>query len=718
MNLKTLGCKFIIASFFLLCSEHIIAQCLSCDTCSEELVYNGDFSLGNVGFSTDYQFSQYGGSGKYGVAKNGNNANPNGWAHTKDKSGTGNLIWFDQSNAFKDLMWGQKISSIQPNTNYTFSCWIATLSVAQPAIIRIRINGVNISNNISAPVTPSVWRQVYIPWYSGNDTVANIQIINTGASDPGYDIGIDNISFREYYFEMRTYKYKKVSICPGVKYQLPGGSLVSTPGIYRDTFKSYMNCDSIIVTTLLNYNQALSSRYVSICSGDSLKLTGGRFAYNSGIYYDTLKSFNNCDSIVSVHLSVNNHIVTQTEIAICKGQTFKRPLGKIESTSGLYLDTLIRYNGCDSIVVSKLQILDIQSHKQISFCNHQSYRLSDGREVQTPGLYNYTDTFKSYFGCDSLVFVELKLLPVLYKDTAISICFGQKFQLPDGTFVDTIGKFIYRFTSSNGCDSVVTFSVSVFHKKDSLFIENISCFGQNDGKVRMSMLHATPPVVYTLLQTDSNETGIFNGLKVAQYRYKIKDSDNCFAEGQFIIQEPESIQIDFNKPNYRIKYGDSVQIEASSNFKQAKFKWTLTDTNANITDSGSLVRFKLLQSAYIKLKIEVLIDGQICELDTFVFVEVIPYPRMFIPNSFTPNSDGENDRLEVVCPHEYIDNFEIQIFNRWGEKLYESTDSRFSWDGNYRDVLVMNGVYIYVIKCRFNKDSDLYIFRGTLHINY
>lgn len=57
------------------------------------------------------------------------------------------------------------------------------------------------------------------------------------------------------------------------------------------------------------------------------------------------------------------------------------------------------------------------------------------------------------------------------------------------------------------------------------------------------------------------------------------------------------------------------------------------------------------------------------------------HPLVFIPNAFTPDGDGVNDVFAVIT-HD-IDFFHLQIFNRWGELVFESTDKEATWQGGY-----------------------------------
>jgi len=78
--------------------------------------------------------------------------------------------------------------------------------------------------------------------------------------------------------------------------------------------------------------------------------------------------------------------------------------------------------------------------------------------------------------------------------------------------------------------------------------------------------------------------------------------------------------------------------------------------------------------------------------------EIIPAAAIYIPNAFTPNGDGLNDTFGAIG--EGITEYNIQIFNRWGELIFESNDMKTQWDGNYQNELAPTGVYVYKINAK------------------
>lgn len=94
-------------------------------------------------------------------------------------------------------------------------------------------------------------------------------------------------------------------------------------------------------------------------------------------------------------------------------------------------------------------------------------------------------------------------------------------------------------------------------------------------------------------------------------------------------------------------------------------------------------------------------------------VEIIPEMAFYVPNTFTPNGDGINDTFGIAG--EAISDFRIQVFNRWGQLVFESKNANERWDGTYAGQKVPQGVYVYKITAqspggqRQNKEGNLNI---------
>ncbi|WP_346882124.1 T9SS type B sorting domain-containing protein [uncultured Algibacter sp.] len=163
------------------------------------LVTNGDFSLGNTGFVTDYinvPSSDGNGNaqGLYGIVANSNVWFPS-LASCNDNTGGGNFMVADGSirTGPNDRVWCQTIT-VQPNEDYIFSYFTQSVSSGSPAMFEVIINGVSIGNN-ALDFSTCNWVQNSFPWNSGGITSAEICIYDRNTTDVGNDFGIDDISF-------------------------------------------------------------------------------------------------------------------------------------------------------------------------------------------------------------------------------------------------------------------------------------------------------------------------------------------------------------------------------------------------------------------------------------------------------------------------------------------------------------------------------------------
>ena len=88
-----------------------------------------------------------------------------------------------------------------------------------------------------------------------------------------------------------------------------------------------------------------------------------------------------------------------------------------------------------------------------------------------------------------------------------------------------------------------------------------------------------------------------------------------------------------------------------------------------------------------------------CSDTTSKIISVFPDLVYYIPNGFTPNSDGLNDVFNVIGLG-YADMYSLKLYNRWGELLFESNKISEGWDGRFMGDIVQNGVYIYLVTFR------------------
>jgi gliding motility-associated-like protein len=255
------------------------------------------------------------------------------------------------------------------------------------------------------------------------------------------------------------YQVVSKTFCIGQSFTLNSGRVVTTSGIYKDTLPAV--CDSIIEYRLQFLNSITTNVQASVCQGKNYTLPDGSLVATSGTYRDTLLSAAGCDSIVVTQLIVQPYLRSTQNITLCQGKSYTLPGGRVVSMSGTYSDTIKNNNGCDSIVVTQLNIIPpVAVNKQAVICQGQSYLLPGGRTVKVSGT--YYDTIKKPGNCDSIFITSLSVIPPVPDVVRVAVCSGQSYTLPGGVKVKTAGTYSDTLKTAASCDSVITTILTVF----------------------------------------------------------------------------------------------------------------------------------------------------------------------------------------------------------------------------------------------------------------
>jgi gliding motility-associated-like protein len=87
--------------------------------------------------------------------------------------------------------------------------------------------------------------------------------------------------------------------------------------------------------------------------------------------------------------------------------------------------------------------------------------------------------------------------------------------------------------------------------------------------------------------------------------------------------------------------------------------------------------------------------------------------KIFVPNTFSPNGDGLNDRL---LAYGYgVQTMQFMVFNQWGEKVFETSSQTSGWDGTYKGKAQPSGVYMYVLRATLT-DGTKVDMKGSINL--
>jgi len=260
-------------------------------------------------------------------------------------------------------------------------------------------------------------------------------------------------------------------ICENDIYTFAGVQLTES-GTYADTLTAVNGCDSIVTLELNVLPEAIVLLPITVCEGTGYEF-GNQTYFDEGIYEEVFNSSNGCDSTVTLVLTVTDEIIENVEETICAYESFEFG-GEILTESGLYSDTLIAVAGCDSIVNLDLNVLfAAESTLNATICIGDIYTLGN-TDYQTPGIYE--QTFIASSGCDSIVTLNLSVVPNFQLPISATLCANEHFQVGDSLYYQS-GIYIDTLSSITGCDSIIMLNLNILPYEEET-IEVTICAGE------------------------------------------------------------------------------------------------------------------------------------------------------------------------------------------------------------------------------------------------
>jgi len=198
---------------------------------------------------------------------------------------------------------------------------------------------------------------------------------------------------------------------------------------------------------------------INVCQDSTYTLADGVIVSTGGAYYATIENAKGCDSVITY---IVNYLEDSTDVVdvVCSGSTYTLPDGTTTSLPGFFQQTLVNSLGCDSTINVTLTLaMPTASNTNASICDGDSYEMPNGTFVSTAGL--HTVLYTNAAGCDSTYALNLSLNPLTAETQNVTICSGESYTLPDGVVVDTTGAYVSNTLNLNGCNHAITTNVDV-----------------------------------------------------------------------------------------------------------------------------------------------------------------------------------------------------------------------------------------------------------------
>jgi len=555
---------------------------------ADELVINGDFSAGNVGFTTNYGYradivgnSELNPEGLYGVGVSGKNYHNNFWGydHTTN-NGTGNFMIINGWGSTYTV-WQEVNVTVTPNTDYYFAAWAISLNTAGPfAKLKFEIETtdygkkqVGTTANLTAGtgINGNPWKpedRFYGMWNSGTATKATIRIINLEPSLGGNDFGLDDISFGT---------LVNIPITVSTSSNSPIGAPICSRGT--------LELHSTVTGGKPPLDYTWTDQGGNVVSKDANPIITNVSPYAAGTYTLAVKDWYNCPAITStttVALNPTPEIPDQSEL-ICSGSPFDATPKDGVPDASTYVKTGTTYSWPAPVLSPAGSITGANAGSAL---NVITQTLTNTTTSPATATYTVTPVNGTCAGNPFKVVVTVNPTATVNAGINQDICVGSAVQLNGsiggaatsaswsggtGSFIPNRNSLTPVYTPSaaeiaagtvtlnlnsndpDGAGPCVAASSSVTITINSLpalsyNAVNLVCNGASSGSVNLSVSSGTPAYSYTW--TASNGGSVPSGQVNAQnltnlvagtYAVIVKDSKTCGATLSVTLTEPTAL---------------------------------------------------------------------------------------------------------------------------------------------------------------------------------
>ncbi len=255
----------------------------------------------------------------------------------------------------------------------------------------------------------------------------------------------------------------ELTVCNAELPYLWNGQDIAGAGIYTNSQISVVTgCDSTLVLNLNVVPEFRDTTEMFVCESELPYFWNGNEVSSNGIYSDTVQSIAGCDSILTLLLEVLPVSNDTLEMTVCKSEIPFNWNGRDIDAGGSYTDTLTSFvTGCDSILTLNLDVLPVFADTtNLTVCESELPYFWSGMNIASSGI--HVDTLISVItGCDSVSMLNLNVMPVSDETVEMTICSSELPYTWNGIDVTSAGIYNTTLNTAAGCDSLLTLNVSV-----------------------------------------------------------------------------------------------------------------------------------------------------------------------------------------------------------------------------------------------------------------
>lgn len=278
--------------------------------------------------------------------------------------------------------------------------------------------------------------------------------------------------------------------------------------------------------------------------------------------------------------------------------------------------------------------------------------------------------------------------------------------------VNQSGRFTLSVTDTlSGCtDSDETWVVRPVPIDGIAYISNPVCWGTDTGRIILeNIIGGTAPFRITLNEQLAVGPPEFTRLTAGSYRLNIQDTYGCqWTETINIDQHiPSQIQVDLYPV---VRLGDTITLNVQTNLVDeqiARVRWS----PATYLSCSDCLTPQVAPTESIDYALAIT-DIYGCKAEQLIQLRVDQRRLFYVPNAFSPNGDGSNDRFTLYA-NDAIDQIEVlRIFDRWGNQVFSAydfpaNDPQYGWDGTHQGQQLNAAVFVFYAQLRLKNGRTL-----------
>lgn len=263
------------------------------------------------------------------------------------------------------------------------------------------------------------------------------------------------------------------------------------------------------------------------------------------------------------------------------------------------------------------------------------------------------------------------------------------------------GTYQLTITNSQGCAYVLEQQLIVSDPFFDTLASPISCPDREDGSIEVLFADGgLPPYTFQLGNGSPQADFLFSGLATGSYELALRDEAGCTFQETLTIGAAPELNAQLNGiPSAPIEVGDTLQLSITSAADSLRYQWSRNGRAS--CDTCATTNWLIFPNGALQVTMT---TPEGCRLVIDTLLNVLDATRIYQPNAFSPNNDGNNDIFTLGLGSNAEAITRLEIFDRWGGAVYQYTNRTTNlphWDGTRNGTDMPTGVYVYQAEIQF-----------------